>query len=237
MLGTRLLRGSFLSRFVNSYPSIPGMFRSVTTASGVESNARSSACRPLCASATRKPASTSHVANNRRPSRSSSTSSTSGPNPGKVIRRLPGPVYLWIRQPPATAELKGDRAPGWRRLRTGGPAPPDGVRRSSDVSGDEPGRAGPRVPELQRGGLSENEQRQRVFVEPRVIADRLHVLEHDARVAAVDCELPEALRPIGFHTDDAHLSGGRHSRRVLALGRVRDLHHASARDVVSIDVG
>ena len=75
-----------LSLRVNSKPSIPGMFRSVTTMSGTRSNARSSACRPLCACSTRKPAWVSHSAYISPPARSSSTSRTLGPNPEAAIR-------------------------------------------------------------------------------------------------------------------------------------------------------
>src|SRR5688572_19284675 len=57
---------------------MPGIFRSVTTTSGVTSRARSSACSPLCACETVKPACASHCAYSSRPARSSSTSSTLG---------------------------------------------------------------------------------------------------------------------------------------------------------------
>ena len=87
MTGTSRVRESSRSRRVNSNPSMPGMLRSVTTTCGRESNARSSAWRPLWASSTWNPACLNQSAYMRRPSRSSSTRSTIG---------VDSPACTWV---------------------------------------------------------------------------------------------------------------------------------------------
>ncbi len=87
------------------------------------------------------------------------------------------------------------------------------------------------------GDAASDEQHQGVRVGPRVVADRLDRVEHEAGPRSVEVERPQPLRGVGF---DAHHREPRAVRQrrggVLALAGRRDAAARPSSDVVAVDV-
>jgi hypothetical protein len=83
---------------------------------------------------------------------------------------------------------------------------------------------------------AENEQCEPGLIDPDVIADRLHVFEHQSRIRPVEIETPETLGAICFDADDRKGFAIRCDEgRVLALWCSRHLRDAG-HEVIAIDV-
>jgi hypothetical protein len=112
------------------------------------------------------------------------------------------------------------------------------LQRSADVSRDDLRLAARAIRDLQGRRLSEHEERDRLRVEPGVIADRLDVGQQHLGILAAQRELPQALRLIGFNTDDRNVLPIRcDRRRILALRRIGYARRLARGDLIPIDVG
>src|ERR1041384_2940553 len=117
----------------------------------------------------------------------------------------------------------------------------DLAENAAGVLGDDHRFAGARVSDLQSvrlAGGPEHEQRQRVIVDPMVIADGLHILENQRRRAARQWKLPKPLGSVFLNSDDGNVFAVRHQgRRILAFGSIGHLCRLSVLQIVLIDVG
>ena len=97
---------------------------------------------------------------------------------------------------------------------------------------------GARVGELQRRRLTEDEQRQRAIVGPRVIADRLHVARtsSDRRPSIVNRQ--SRCVAVGFDANDRDVSPSGVTVGEYSLSGVFvTARRVCGRDVVAVDVG